>query len=171
MLPIVEVICKSSTTLFGRVHNREWLIKICHRTAVSKVYSTEVINQMEVPLGILPGGGGTQRLPRLVGRGRALEIILAGDDLDAETAERWGYLNRTLDAAEIGPFVDGLAKRIASLCACRYPAQLDTQQTSRTKPSRLRSPNCHAIVLFDSVVIDAPAIKPQIQPAALKLQC
>ena len=52
------------------------------------------INQMEVPLGILPGGTGTQRLPRLVGRGRAMEIILGGEDLDAETAERWGYLNR-----------------------------------------------------------------------------
>lgn len=73
-----------------------------------------VVNQMEVPLGILPGGTGTQRLPRLVGRGRALEIILAGDDLDAETAERWGYLNRIFAADEIGPFVDRLARRIAS---------------------------------------------------------
>jgi enoyl-CoA hydratase/carnithine racemase len=72
------------------------------------------INQMEVPLGILPGGGGTQRLPRLVGRGRALEIILAGDDLDAATAERWGLLNRALPADGIGPFVDALAARIAS---------------------------------------------------------
>ena len=44
-----------------------------------------IINQMEVPLGILPGGSGSQRLPRLVGRGRALEICLGGDDIDAET--------------------------------------------------------------------------------------
>ena len=72
------------------------------------------INQMEVPLGILPGGTGTQRLPRLVGRGRAMEIILGGEDLDAETAERWGYLNRIFDADAIGPFVDALAQRIAS---------------------------------------------------------
>jgi enoyl-CoA hydratase/carnithine racemase len=72
------------------------------------------INQMEVPLGILPGGTGTQRLPRLVGRGRAMEIILGGDDLDAETAERWGYLNRIFEADEIGPFVEALAQRIAS---------------------------------------------------------
>ena len=72
------------------------------------------INQMEVALGILPGGSGTQRLPRLVGRGRALEIILGSDDLDAETAERWGYLNRIFDENEIDGYVTGLAERISS---------------------------------------------------------
>ncbi|MBL6715597.1 MAG: enoyl-CoA hydratase/isomerase family protein [Pseudomonadales bacterium] len=75
------------------------------------------ICQMEVPLGIIPGGTGTQRLPRLLGRGRALEVILGGDDLDADTAEAWGYLNRALPAAEIGAFVDRLARRIASFPA------------------------------------------------------
>lgn len=73
-----------------------------------------VINQMEVPIGILPGGGGTQRLPRLLGRGRAMEIIVGGDDLDAETAERWGYLNRIFDASEIDGYVEKLAQRIAT---------------------------------------------------------
>ena len=73
-----------------------------------------IVNQMEVPLGILPGGTGTQRLPRLIGRHRAMEVILGGIDLDAETAERWGYLNRALAADEIGPYVAALAKRIAS---------------------------------------------------------
>jgi enoyl-CoA hydratase/carnithine racemase len=73
-----------------------------------------IINQMEAPLGILPGGGGTQRMPRLIGRHRALEVILGGIDLDAETAETWGYLNRALPASEIGPYVDELARRIAS---------------------------------------------------------
>ena len=72
-----------------------------------------IVNQMEVPLGILPGGTGTQRLPRLVGRGRAMEIVLGGDDLDAETAERWGYLNRIFEPDAIGPFVSALAQRIA----------------------------------------------------------
>lgn len=73
-----------------------------------------VVNQMEVPLGILPGGGGTQRLPRLVGRARALEIILGGIDVDAETAERWGLLNRALPPDELTSYVDELARRIAS---------------------------------------------------------
>ena len=54
-------------------------------------------NQMEVPLGILPGGSGTQMLPRLIGRGRAMELVLGADDLDAETAEYWGLLNRTFE--------------------------------------------------------------------------
>ncbi len=72
------------------------------------------VNQMEVPLGIIPGGTGTQRLPRLIGRGRAMELILSGDDMDAETGERWGYLNRIFEPDEIGSFVENLAKRIAS---------------------------------------------------------
>jgi enoyl-CoA hydratase/carnithine racemase len=78
------------------------------------VIGKTVINQMEVPLGILPGGTGTQAMPRLIGRHRALEVILGGVDLDAATAERWGYLNRALPAGEIGPYVDALAARIAS---------------------------------------------------------
>ena len=72
------------------------------------------INQMEVPLGIMPGGTGTQRLPRLVGHGRAMELILSGDDMDAETAERWGYLNRIFAPDAITPYVTNLARRIAS---------------------------------------------------------
>ncbi len=78
------------------------------------VIGKTIVNQMEAPLGILPGGTGTQRMPRLIGRHRALEVILGGIDLDAQTAERWGYLNRALPAGEIGPYVEGLARRIAS---------------------------------------------------------
>lgn len=81
------------------------------------VIGKTIVNQMEVPLGILPGGSGTQRLPRLVGRGRALEIILAGEDLDAETAERWGYLNRIYAAEAIDAKIAALAQRIASFPA------------------------------------------------------
>ena len=70
--------------------------------------------QPEVAIGIIPGGGGTQRLPRLVGRARALEVVLGCDDIDAATAEAWGYVNRALPADELRPFVDKLAARIAS---------------------------------------------------------
>ncbi len=73
-----------------------------------------VFGQPEVALGILPGGSGTQRLPRLMGRGRALEVILGCGDYDADTAERYGWVNRALSPDEIGPFVDALAARIAS---------------------------------------------------------
>lgn len=73
-----------------------------------------VFNQMEVPLGILPGGSGTQRLPHLVGRGRAMEIVLGGVDIDAETAASWGLVNRCLPLDELTAYVDSLAQRIAS---------------------------------------------------------
>ena len=76
-----------------------------------------VLAQPEVALGIIPGGSGTQRLPRLVGRARALEIVLGCDDVPADLAERWGYLNRALPPAELGPFVERLARRIASFPA------------------------------------------------------
>ena len=71
-------------------------------------------NQMEVPLGILPGGGGTQRIPRLIGIGRAMEVVLGADDVDAETAERWGFLNRAMSGDSLSAHVDALATRIAS---------------------------------------------------------
>jgi enoyl-CoA hydratase/carnithine racemase len=54
------------------------------------------LGQPEVAVGVHPGGGGTERLPHLVGRGRALEIILGGNDFDGETADRYGYVNRSL---------------------------------------------------------------------------
>src|SRR5712672_798868 len=70
--------------------------------------------QVEVGAGVHPGGGGTERLPLLVGRGRALEIVLGGNDFDGETAERYGYVNRALPDSELDGFVDVFARRIAS---------------------------------------------------------
>jgi enoyl-CoA hydratase/carnithine racemase len=77
-----------------------------------------VLAQPEVSVGIIPGGGGTQRLPRLIGRARALEVVLGCLDYPAALAEKYGYVNRALPQAELGPFVDKLALRIAG-----YPAE------------------------------------------------
>ena len=68
----------------------------------------------EVGVGLIPGGGALEWLPRLVGRSRALEIVLSADDFDADIAERYGWVNRTLDDGDLDAFVDALARRIAS---------------------------------------------------------
>jgi enoyl-CoA hydratase/carnithine racemase len=78
---------------------------------------TAIFGQPEVAVGLVPGGGSTQRLPRLVGRGRALEVLVGCDDFPAELAERYGYINRALPADELTPFVERLAHRIASFPA------------------------------------------------------
>ncbi|MBO8191888.1 enoyl-CoA hydratase/isomerase family protein [Streptomyces oryzae] len=71
--------------------------------------------QMECRLGIIPGAGGTAYLPGLVGRARALEIILGGQLIDAATAERIGWVNRAVPDTELDHVVDTLAVRIATL--------------------------------------------------------
>jgi len=73
-----------------------------------------LLGQPEVGVGVHPGGGGAERLPHLVGRGRALEIVLGANDFDGDTAERYGYVNRSLPDTELDGFVDALARRVAS---------------------------------------------------------
>src|SRR6202041_2187096 len=73
-----------------------------------------ILSQWEVGAGLVPGGGPMARLPRLMGRGRALEVLLSADDIRGELAERYGYVNRALPDAELDGFVDALATRIAS---------------------------------------------------------
>ena len=68
----------------------------------------------EIGVGLVPGGGALEWLPRLVGRSRALEFLLSGDDFDADIAERYGWVNRTLDDDDLDSFVDGLVRRLAS---------------------------------------------------------
>lgn len=73
-----------------------------------------ILSQWEVGAGLVPGGGPMARLPRLIGRGRALEVLLSADDIGGELAELYGYVNRSLPDAELDGFVDALARRIAS---------------------------------------------------------
>ncbi len=73
-----------------------------------------VLSQWEVGAGLVPGGGPMARLPRLIGRGRALEVLLGADDFTGDLAERYGYVNRTVPDAELDCFVDALANRISS---------------------------------------------------------
>lgn len=76
---------------------------------------TAALGQFEALIGIVPGAGATAHLPRLVGRARALEIVLTGGLVDAATAERWGWVNRALPAAELDEYVEWVARAIASL--------------------------------------------------------
>ena len=73
-----------------------------------------ILSHFEVGAGIVPGGGPMARLPRLIGRGRALEVLLGADDIPGDLAERYGYVNRALSDADLDQFVDSLATRIAS---------------------------------------------------------
>jgi enoyl-CoA hydratase/carnithine racemase len=73
-----------------------------------------LFGQPEIGVGLVPGGGGLEWLPRVVGRSRALEIVLSGDDFDAEIAERYGWVNRTLDDDVLDSFIDALVRRLAS---------------------------------------------------------
>jgi enoyl-CoA hydratase/carnithine racemase len=84
----------------------------CDMTFASREKS--IFSQFEVGVGVVAGGGPMARLPRLVGRGRALEILLSADDIRGDDAERLGYVNRSLPDTELDAFVGALATRIAS---------------------------------------------------------
>src|SRR3954447_4397481 len=73
-----------------------------------------ILSQWELGAGLVPGGGPMARLPRLIGRGRALEVLLGADDIRGDIAELYGYVNRALPDAELDGFVEELAERIAS---------------------------------------------------------
>ena len=84
-----------------------------------------IFGQFEPAFGSVPGGGATQHLARLMGRARAMEVLLSADDYDAELAERYGWINRALPAAELGEFVKSLAHRIARFPAAGHGAVKD----------------------------------------------
>jgi len=78
---------------------------------------TAIFSQPEQGFGLIPGAGGIQHLTRLMGRARALEVMLCADDYDAELAARYGWINRALPTADLGEFVRSLAHRIAGFPA------------------------------------------------------
>jgi len=87
----------------------------------------------EVGVGLVPGGGALEWLPRLVGRSRALEIVLSGDDFDADIAERYGWVNRTLDDGDLDSFVDTLVRRLA-------PFDRETLAAAKAQVNRFGTP-------------------------------
>ena len=113
-----------------------------------------VFNSFGVPVGTGLGGGATQYLPRLVGRSRAMEVILAGLDLDAVTAERWGYLTRALDPDEIGGYVDGIARRIASCspAAIRHTKELIAADLPLTEGLRDENFRLQQLMVTDEAI-------------------
>jgi enoyl-CoA hydratase/carnithine racemase len=84
----------------------------CDMSFVSR--EKAVLSQWEVGVGLVAGGGPMARLPRLIGRGRALEVLLGSDDISGDTAAAFGYVNRSFPDDELDDFVDALATRIAS---------------------------------------------------------
>src|SRR6266704_3805542 len=73
-----------------------------------------ILSHFEVGAGVVPGGGPMARLPRLMGRGRALEVLLGADDIPGDLAELYGYVNRSFPDSDLDGFVESLAARIAS---------------------------------------------------------
>ena len=129
-----------STSRFGKPRWREAAVRLAHSNVVSiavirgrtraggdefalacdiRFASREkaVFGQPEVGFGLIPGGGALERLPLLVGRSRAIEIILGGDDFDADTAERYGWINRAVPDAELDDVVAGFVRRVLSFDA------------------------------------------------------
>ncbi|MCG2579775.1 MAG: enoyl-CoA hydratase/isomerase family protein [Marinobacter sp.] len=92
----------------------EFLLALDMRFAARE---TAVLGQPEIGVGLLPGAGGTVRLTQMLGRGRALEVCLGGEDFDADTAELYGWINRALPGEQLSPFCDALARRIAGFPA------------------------------------------------------
>lgn len=97
-----------------------------------------LLGQPEVAVGLLPGAGGTVRLAQLLGRGRALEVCLGGEDFDAETAERYGWINRAVAEEQLEGFCDRLARRIAAFPAAGIAhVKAVVEQVSAADPAAL----------------------------------
>jgi enoyl-CoA hydratase/carnithine racemase len=117
---------------------------------------TAIFGQPEIGFGLIPGGGALQRLPLLVGRARALEIVLGADDFDAETAERYGWINRAVPDAELDDYVAEFVRRVLSfdgqalatnkaiLNETGLPSQEQLEGTQKTFSATLQWPDAVA---------------------------
>ena len=92
----------------------DMLVRISRAPVVSIAMIRGRATRVGSELALVPGGGPMARLPRLIGRGRALEVLLGADDIPDDLAERYGYVNRSLPDAELDGFVDAMASRIAN---------------------------------------------------------
>lgn len=119
------------------------------------------LGQFEVGSGLPPGGGALTRLPHLLGRGRALEVILGADDLDAQTAEAYGYINRALPDDQLDDFVDRLARRIASFDKAAIVEAKQTIDTATLPPDNDFAPQLDAF--------RAAMSRPQVQARVARL--
>jgi enoyl-CoA hydratase/carnithine racemase len=103
----------------------------CDMRFASREYA--LFGNPEIGVGLIPGGGALEWLPRLVGRSRALEFVLSGNDFDADIAERYGWVNRTLDDDDLDSFVDALVRRLASF-------DRETLAAAKTQLNRFGTP-------------------------------
>ena len=130
------------------------LVLACDMRFASR--QSAVFGNPEIGVGLVPGGGALEWLPRVVGRSRALEIVLSGDDFDADIAERYGWVNRTLDDDALDSFVETLVGRLTSfdrgtLAAAKAqvnrfgtPTASELQSSNDMFFSTLASPNAQA---------------------------
>jgi enoyl-CoA hydratase/carnithine racemase len=122
-----------------------------------------ILGQPEVAAGLIPGGGAIERLPLLTGRARALEIVLGADDFDAQTAERYGWINRALPDIELDAFVDNLAHRIASF---DQPALRQAKHLI----NRRSLPASADLVQTQNVFLAAASSWPSVRERALRIR-
>jgi enoyl-CoA hydratase/carnithine racemase len=113
LVRITHVPVVSIAKIRGRATgNGSEILLACDMTFASR--EKALLSQWEVGVGMVAGGGPMARLPRLIGRSRALEVLMSSDDIRADLAEAYGYINRSLPDAELDNFVDALALRISA---------------------------------------------------------
>ena len=122
-----------------------------------------IFGQFEPSFGVIPGAGGAQHLTRLLGRGRALEVMLSADDYNAELAERYGWINRALPAKDLDDFVRALAFRIA-----KFPA--DGRAMVKERVNAIALPPAEDIRLDSKLFLDGAGAKEfqEVMQAAIK---